>query len=496
MTEIDTKAGIAIGAIIALIMGIFSQTIFAKQEQVIIQDGIPNTENANNENPNIACTYLIYIVSNVTKEKNCQTGILEQTSNDAYTVIEKTIIKMPTQGGIIYVKQGTYDLRNFILVNQSNIQIKGEGQGTAFTHGTTAFRQGNGEKLPRLIWISGAGVIANTVFRDFLVDGNAINNVGASTIGILSQNTYNDLMQDISLWNNTGTGLYLQDSFAGHFNNIYSEYNAQSVYLFGSATFGTRGNILTGIYTDNFDSSTSYTLDGNVFANTFIGNVGQDDKGRCFYMFTDSGKSPHLNTFTGNQCAQLTGTSGLYAFDLFGAQQNSFTGNTVYNMGQTSGNTYDGFILHSLGGLNAINNTFTGNTIISQGVTNHMRYGFNEVNSLQDFNSYVGNDIAGMATKSMNISGIHSRTVANLGYNPQPPSTITAGASIWTYTNNDGYTEQMILSAVNGQTAETCQGLAVVAPATIGQTCVLDIGQSMTSTWAGVAPTFKKVPSG
>jgi hypothetical protein len=78
--------------------------------------------------------------------------------------------------------------------------------------------------------------------------------------------------------------------------------------------------------------------------------------------------------------------------------------------------------------------------------------------------------------------------------NFQPTVTgITAGASVWTYTNNDGYTEQMILQTVSGITGETCYGIATTF--TLGTSCLLAPNGVMTVTWAVTAPVYTKVPT-
>lgn len=135
MPELDTKAGIAIGAIVALLMGIFSQAIFAKQEQVIIQNGIPNTENSNNENPNIPCSYLIFIDSNNNIDaKNCSTGRIDFTSNDASTTINKAI-NSTQKSQMIFISQGDYVINHTSIELQHGTNIWGVSSGQSVTNG-------------------------------------------------------------------------------------------------------------------------------------------------------------------------------------------------------------------------------------------------------------------------------------------------------------------------------------------------------------------------
>lgn len=81
----------------------------------------------------------------------------------------------------------------------------------------------------------------------------------------------------------------------------------------------------------------------------------------------------------------------------------------------------------------------------------------------------------------------------NFGYNPQPVRSQTAGASVWTYTNNDVYEEQLVLTAVNGISAMTCRG--IVQSILVGiPTVLLFPGQTCAVTWMTTAPVFEIMP--
>lgn len=69
---------------------------------------------------------------------------------------------------------------------------------------------------------------------------------------------------------------------------------------------------------------------------------------------------------------------------------------------------------------------------------------------------------------------------------------VTAGASVWTYTNVDARLEEMILSTVGGISAETCTGVTSY-PITAGSDCILNPGATMDVTWSTTAPVYTKV---
>jgi hypothetical protein len=88
-----------------------------------------------------------------------------------------------------------------------------------------------------------------------------------------------------------------------------------------------------------------------------------------------------------------------------------------------------------------------------------------------------------------------SWTIAdNPGFNPQPKRGITAGASPYTYTNNDGYKEQLELTNVAGLTGLTCRGTAQIIQLD-GITPMLNTVDTCVFTWAVTAPTFDVLPT-
>ena len=113
-----------------------------------------------------------------------------------------------------------------------------------------------------------------------------------------------------------------------------------------------------------------------------------------------------------------------------------------------------------------------------------------------DFFVIEGNMLDGATTAITNnvTTSTRGSIVNNPGYNPQAASTITAGASPWTYTNNDAYPELLNCNANFGNiTALTWAGQSIaVAGGT--NTYLLAPGQTLVVTWTTTAPVFVKVP--
>ena len=139
MPELDTKAGIAVGAIIALIMGIFSQAIFAKQEQVIIENNNPsNIKNSSN----IPCTYnIIQVVGGTSRNIqaiNCKTGLIDFQSTNASNVFNNVMnVFNNTGGGYVHItgynSTHPYNITTAILIPaHGHLNFYGDGNEYTF----------------------------------------------------------------------------------------------------------------------------------------------------------------------------------------------------------------------------------------------------------------------------------------------------------------------------------------------------------------------------
>jgi hypothetical protein len=106
-------------------------------------------------------------------------------------------------------------------------------------------------------------------------------------------------------------------------------------------------------------------------------------------------------------------------------------------------------------------------------------------------NWIIGNDLSGTTSGISSVTG--SILVNNRGYNPQPTRSVTAGTSPYTYTNNDPYYEQLVLTTAGGISAYTCKG--GIQAQTIGvPTPILSPTDSCIFTWTTTAPVFQVDP--
>jgi hypothetical protein len=83
----------------------------------------------------------------------------------------------------------------------------------------------------------------------------------------------------------------------------------------------------------------------------------------------------------------------------------------------------------------------------------------------------------------------------NPGFNPQPiRGPLTAGATPFTYTNNDGYREQLELITLGDMTAFTCRGIAnIIQVDAISP--ILNTADTCVFTYITIAPTYDVLPT-
>jgi len=174
-----------------------------------------------------------------------------------------------------------------------------------------------------------------------------------------------------------------------------------------------------------------------------------------------------------------SGTDGMY-----------FTGTASNDCVVTSNALYGGASGGSSGIAIYINDGSTG-LVISNNDVDSWATGIQGA-STENYNTIVDNVIRTSVTTKVSVVGANDIVEGNVGYNPVASATFTAGASPYTYTNADHYTENVVLTTVGGISALTCNGIAGWA-ITLGSTCTLWPGQTMAITWSTTAPVFTKI---
>jgi len=414
-----------------------------------------------------------------------------------------------TTGCRIIVNQGTYSLSgggdtcvggsSNTLCLKSNLFIQGEGEGKTIFQGVSAQNTN----------ILATWAMTNVTLSDFSLDTHG--NIG---YGIALFNCNNCLVQNVRVFNTVGaskpnTGM-AEFGNRNRFINDISEGASSLCYELGNGDRGTEviGDVgrlcATGIQFDGGNNQVNgqtgdvynHIIGGEYYSNTGTGVQCTDCQGIVI-----DGVSAHNNTVLGI----ALGIQSLTVTKVWGTVSNClimFNGNGA---GSSAG-------LQLIGhGSQAIGNSFydNNNQAINMNGDNLKVVGNsffdNEASPVQAFAMVVngGNTVNGTATGNSKGIGVTTwlggggtftsfLSQANFGYAPGSRS-VTAGASVYTYTNNDGYNEQLQITNLNGQTAWTCLGQGMIN-AVNQWSPIIGITKTCTFTWVTTAPTFAVFP--
>lgn len=392
--------------------------------------------------------------------------------SDGTTVIQNTINAISS--GSIFIKEGIY-LTTFTLKN--NVNIIGSGINSTIIKQPNSI---NGDV------ISG-NTLSNIVIRDFSIDGNKANNpTGDNGISLVDISNIN--ITRVSSFNNKLKGFAISDSGSNIvFDSIESYSNDQDGIGLASGTTGS-GKICKNIFITN-----SYIHDNTIYG---IGLVVPTN------AYSQTENVSIINNRIINNAS--------YGIEIFGAKAPIIIGNHI----EKSGN--HGIDLGSVGddAFLVTNATIIGN-IIKNGATQGIRvqsasgsriignrcfddqavktqtYGIG-INAGSQ-NLIMGNDLNGNLTGPIDGSNGTFDVINNLGYNPQALATIAVGASVFTYTNNDGYPEEV---QITGGTVSTVIFIRNAVSTDLGVTSgifLLGPRDALQITYSS-APTMRKIP--
>ncbi len=264
---------------------------------------------------------------------------------DDQVEINAAIAALPSTGGKILLREGTYNLTKCIAMNRSNVTLQGMGDSTVLKRMYDQKWEGNVNGDPgSMVQITGS---YNTI-KDMFLDGNNAKFKGTGNYGMILDAVSHITIRGMMCKGHT-TAIYLG---ASHYNIITEnecyENSGMGIFIFGQ--YNTIANNRSyrngrgiGAYGNASNNGTNYnTITGNVctenayqgiwgwqycYENTISGNTcGQNGWGIVF------GAESKFNTFTANNCCynknvgiELGGTGSERV------NANSVTGNTCYN---------------------------------------------------------------------------------------------------------------------------------------------------------------------
>ncbi len=239
-------------------------------------------------------------------------------------------------------------------------------------------------------------------------------------------------------------------------------------------------------------------LGGHLYLCTFDRVMGHDCNGNAWRIngFSAGAGAITLNTFLNCRYSANGGTPVSLNYQQF-ADTNVHVGGRV----EANVATMTGAIFNSQAPTvdsQVYSNRFLGVTFDGTSLAAQTAVIQNE--NTQFINLMLGTSFGGGWTTTLSLPHTSASTAGgsgiyvdmSSGYTPVKRS-VTAGASVYTYKNQDGYQEVFMLTTVGGLTAMSYKGQAG-ASIVIGVPFVLNPGDTMALTWITTAPVFEIIP--
>jgi len=408
----------------------------------------------------------IIVATDGSGDYNCD-GTADQTE------INEALSNLPSGGGIVRIKKGTYNLTGVVEILKSNVIL--EGEGTA-----TLLRVANSANLGDVVRIGNGGTVSytNITVRDFMIDGNQANQTSGANSPLVLWGTTSYKHSKLTIENLWLTGakqdclkvIAIEDSVI---KNCYIYSNTgTAIGLFTSSQYiSIIGNVLASNSYGVYDSACNYcTITGNVLRNNGYGvyvNSGWREviSGNMFYTSTNYGvylvgaqrvtvtgnhfygdswgivvgNSSNItkyNVITGNTIMYPTGIgialyygtgttisnvitgnhifgAGQHGIYLYASSFNTITGNAIDNAGRNTNNAYNSIFLTDNASVYSTYNVVSSNNLHAT-QANKAQYHVREQGVNDDFNLVIGNICNGGVTAQISLQGANSVRGTNI----------------------------------------------------------------------------------
>ncbi|MCL2138211.1 MAG: right-handed parallel beta-helix repeat-containing protein [Treponema sp.] len=267
-------------------------------------------------------------------------------SNDT-TQINAAITALPSSGGKIVIREGTYNITGAIYVNKNNVTIKGNGDSTVLDATVNITGSDTG-----LINITGSGCK--------LTGLKITNNSSVSVIyGIYISGSGNSIAGiTVSNIGSSGYGIYIYGNYNSITGNTISNSNSSSSY--GFYISGSNNSIAGNTVSNSSDSNLSHGIGIYGNSNRITGNTVSNSGSTTSYGI---GIYSSNNSIIGNTISNISSNMS-YGIYNYNGSNNSITGNTVFN--SSGGTSYGIYINNSCNSING--NTFSNNSSESTGI--------------------------------------------------------------------------------------------------------------------------------
>jgi len=239
--------------------------------------------------------------------------------------INAAIDSLPATGGCVFIKEGTYNISNSIVIDVDNTSIVGTGRATEIR--TTSninmiYASGlSGLLISQLYFYGPGGNIGYGIRFDnvsnSIIFNNWIENVGWEAIALRSGNDNNIIERNILENNRYGIDLDTSD-YNIISSNIFKNQIRDDILIFGDYNI-IRGNILFS------GNDRGIVISGQY--NIIVGNIITDTTNQGIRLPTDADN----NVISGNVLEGIGTGGGDAGISLQGADYNVITGNRLLN---------------------------------------------------------------------------------------------------------------------------------------------------------------------
>jgi parallel beta-helix repeat protein len=404
----------------------------------------------------------IIVATDGSGDYNCDGTADEVEINDALS-------NLPSTGGIVLLKKGTYNIAGSIDMLKSNVVLQGEGKATKIFLSNSAnvdmIRVGNGTTIvndcvvenmtvdgnranqtslgsPVIIWgSSGTKALRNIVrgcrltncLSDCLkviyadkgiVSGNVVEeNTGGAGIGIFSSSQNNDIIGNVLIHNTYG--IYSSANYNNIVGNVLVDNTAYGVYVNGVVNLNISGNwfgsiayFQTGVYLaanaarNTITGNTFYQPYRAIFAAADANVIGNTISGNSIYLANQEAiymqAGANQNAIVGNTIR----SSAMHAIRIRGSK-NVISSNMLIDNGTVTNNTYSDIFLDDNGTTFSTYNTVIGNNC-QAAAANKVAYHIRENATGDDFNLVIGNVCKDGVTAQISLQGTNSVRGTNI----------------------------------------------------------------------------------
>lgn len=378
--------------------------------------------------------------------------------------IQAALTAVGITGGIVYVKEGTYDITAQLLI-PSNVWLRGSGW-------ATILRLTNSFAVNTYMITNSTAVTGNSniIVSDFQVDGNKANNTGNLKYGILFENVSNPVFDKIYIHdcvmsglNTGGTGLptyyngqrvlmsnCIGENMGTNGSAFYID-EARDVSMVNCHSYGTgtgrSGITIQSSVNINLDNVTVRDEEGNgtpiyitgalsgdrPIQNINLSNISIYTTGVAVskYGLWLEGRAAGSIYATGIKLSNVKIYGGYFGINASFIKDFQFTNVSVdnaYGHGMYIANSLNGYIQAIVKNSNQAGSDNNGITLANvtgvrtegshcydDQVVKTQQYGILEASG-SDYNTIIGNDLRGNAVGAATIIGANDKVGFNLGY--------------------------------------------------------------------------------